>query len=192
MQGDPQAALKLSTDFLTPINWRSRLHLPPHYFPNAVLCRITTLPSDILTNGSVGQLARTLHGLIQARDAEQARHTLQWIAAQPDKSRIKLDFRYGNGSFMVSQWNKFDMYGGVDFDLDAQGNSIRPALVWPPFTPISLVDGLAYFLATEEQRRQDPERTNVPATAAIDVNLSLIEPLWAILESDPSFRRFRQ
>jgi hypothetical protein len=150
------------------------------------------LPSDILTNGSVGQLARTLHGLIQARDAEQARHTLQWIAAQPDKSRIKLDFRYGNGSFMVSQWNKFDMYGGVDFDLDAQGNSIRPALVWPPFTPISLVDGLAYFLATEEQRRQDPERTNVPATAAIDVNLSLIEPLWAILESDPSFRRFRQ
>jgi hypothetical protein len=73
------------------------------------------------------------------------------------------------------------MYDGVDFDVDGNEKSIPPVLVSPPFTPISLVGGLAFVLSTEEQDQR-----------AVDMNLSLSEPLWSILGRDPSLRRFRQ
>jgi hypothetical protein len=108
---------------------------------------------------------------------EEINGSLRWVAAQPDKRKIRQDFRYGNGSFMVSQWNKFDMYTGAVFE-------VPPVLVSPPFMPVSLVDGLAYFLPTEEQGTEGD-------TGAIDVSLSLSELVWGILEQDKEFRRFR-
>ena len=78
---------------------------------------------------------------------------------------------------MISQWNKFDMYAGNVFE-------VPPVLVSTPFTPISLLDGLAYFLPTEEQGTGGD-------TGAIDVNVSLSEPLWNIIDQDEEFRRFR-
>jgi hypothetical protein len=71
---------------------------------------------------------------------------------------------------MVSQWNKFDMYAGSVFD-------VGPVLVSPPFTQSSLVDGLAYFLLTEELATGGD-------AGAIDVSLSLIKPVWDIMDQD--------
>ncbi|KAF8917562.1 hypothetical protein CPB85DRAFT_1284610, partial [Mucidula mucida] len=75
---------------------------------------------------------------------------------------------------MASQWNKFDMYAGTVFD-------VAPLLVSPPFTPVALVDGLAYFLPNEEQGQ--PGARNVDF-GAIDLNLALSAPLWEILDRD--------
>jgi len=125
-------------------------------------------------------VAKALHEMTRApslTSKEEMIHTLKWIAAQPDKPKIKQAFRHGNGSFAVSQWNKFDMYPGAAFDA-------RPVMVSTPFTPISLLDGLVYFLPTEEQ---GTERD----TGAIDVIMSLSEPLWDIVDQDGEFRRFR-
>ena len=77
---------------------------------------------------------------------------------------------------MISQWNKLDMYVGTVFD-------VRPVLVSTPFTPISLLDGLVYFLPTEEQGTGAD-------TGAIDVNMSLSEPIWDIIDQNDEFRRF--
>jgi hypothetical protein len=71
-------------------------------------------------------------------------NTLRWIAAQPDERKITHRLDWGGGSFAASAWNKFDMYEGIAFDT-------RPVLVAPPFTPISLVDGLGCVLPTEIQ-----------------------------------------
>ena len=115
--------------------------------------------------------------------------SLHWIAAQPNKRRVRLGFRFEAGSFLVSQWCKFDMYRGAEFDS-------LPALVSPPFTPISLVDGLAYLVATEDQLRQSADEGQTPSvgatTGSIDVHLALSEPLWAILEQDERFRQYRK
>lgn len=61
---------------------------------------------------------------------EEINRTLGWIALQPDKSKVKHDFRYGSG--ISSQWNKVDSFSRTVFE-------IRPVLVSPPFTVISLV-----------------------------------------------------
>jgi len=78
---------------------------------------------------------------------------------------------------MISQWNKFDMYESTVFDVE-------PILVSPPFTPISLMDGLVYYLPTED-------RSTGADRGAIDVVLALSEPIWGILDQDSEFRRFR-
>ncbi len=48
------------------------------------------------------------------------------------------------GASRPAHGTKFDMYEGIAFDT-------RPVLVAPPFTPISLVDGLGCVLPTEIQ-----------------------------------------
>lgn len=182
------ATSELSRAFLTPINLRgaTRLDLPTRYFANAVSCPYTNVPHDVLTDGPLWQVAKTLHDWLHSFDAQEARQTTRWIAAQPDKSRIKRSFQFGNGNFIVSQWSKFNMHKGVEFDVDQHGDAVPPVLVSPPFTPISLVDGLALFLSTEEQLQP----SSVSGTSAIDVNLTLIEPLWSILDEDEEFQKF--
>ncbi|KAJ9655510.1 hypothetical protein H2201_008786 [Coniosporium apollinis] len=163
----------LSRDFLTSVNIRDILNLPPRYFSNGVLTPYTTLPHDALAHGPLWQVAKALHDSVRSLSAQDAKQTVEWIAAQPDKRRVRQGFRYENGGFTVSQWSKYDMYVGVDFDVDGNGESIAPALVSPPFTPISLVDGLAFFLSTEEQYQRARSPSSPGGTCAIDVTTHL-------------------
>ncbi|KDQ12476.1 hypothetical protein BOTBODRAFT_34444 [Botryobasidium botryosum FD-172 SS1] len=177
---DPKQGEMSPPNFLTPVNVRNRFGLPPRYFPNALICTYTGVPPDVLASGPLWQVAKVLHDLTRTSSTtskEEMNQTLKWIAMQPDKQKIRQGFLYGNGSLMISQWNKVDMYAGTRFE-------VPPTLVSTPFTPISLVDGLAYFLPTEEQGTAGD-------TGAIDVNLSLSEPLWGIIDQDEEFRRFR-
>ncbi|KAJ6513150.1 transferase [Mycena sanguinolenta] len=156
-------------DFLTPINLRSRLGLPARYFPNTLMATHTTFLADTLANGPLWQVAKVVHDLTRTSfltKKDEIDRDLKWIAAQPDVRKVGTKFQYGNGSFMVSQWNKFDMYAGSVFD-------VAPVLVSPPFTQSSLVDGLVYFLPTEEIGTGGD-------VGAIDVSLSLSAPLWEL------------
>jgi hypothetical protein len=108
------------------------------------------------------------------------RKTNEWIAAQPDKGRIGLGFHFGQGSFHFTQWSKLNMYKGNYFDVDTNGEPILPSLSAPPFVKGSLVENIAFFLATEEQASEQP---------AVDVNLTAIQPIWDILDADESFRK---
>lgn len=174
---DPKHGKLSSPKFLTPVNIRSRLgnDCPSRYFPNALWLAYTDLPVDILSNGPLWQIAKVLHNLTRTpptSSKEEINRNIRWMAFQPDKGKIRERFQYGNGTLMISQWNKFDMYAGTVFD-------VPPVLVSPPFTPISLVDGLVYLLPTEE-------RGTGRDTGAIDVSLALSEPLWAIFDEDQS------
>lgn len=177
---EPKHGALSPTDFLTPLNVRSRLGLPPKYFPNALMISYGNIPSDVLASGPLWKIAGFLHDLTRnpsgLETKEDVVRALKWIALQPEKKKIRQGFRYGTGSFMISQWNKFDMYEGTVFD-------VPPTLVSPPFTPISLIDGLLYFLPTED-------RSIGADLGAIDVVLPLSEPVWDILDNDNEFRRF--
>ncbi|ORY33087.1 transferase family-domain-containing protein [Naematelia encephala] len=167
-------------NFLTPVNIRTRLRLNPQYQPNALICTYTSISPSTLQHGPLSAIAKAIHetprteGTTSRSEMEQ---TLKWMAAQSEKSRIRQGFQYGNGSFMASQWNKMDIYVGTAFEQ-------RPILVAPPFTSISLVDGLGYYLPTEMQGDEADK-------GDIEVDLALCEPLWKILDRDLEFRRFR-
>ncbi|KAE8415993.1 transferase [Aspergillus pseudocaelatus] len=190
-----KAASELTRGLWASINCRSpdRLNLHPRYFPNAVYCPTAYHSHELLADAPLWKVAKALHEQIHSVDSSTMERTLKWVAAQPDKSHIKVNFEFGNGSFIVSQWSKFDMYVGVDFDVDVDAKPIMPVLVSPPFTEISLVDGLAMMLSTEEQTVQDRGQNDVQedgVPCAVDVNLTLSEPLWEILDRDDEFRSF--
>ena len=95
-----------------------------------------------------------------------AEATVKWISTV-NRSSIRHGYKGGTGGVMVSQWNKMDMYDGGVFET-------RPVLVAPPFTPISLHDGLGYTIPTE-------------SGDGIDVYLALREEVWG--ELDVSLRQ---
>ncbi|KAJ6513151.1 transferase [Mycena sanguinolenta] len=156
-------------DFMTAVNLRSRMGLPTHYFPNKVFAIYTAIPADTLANGPLWQVAKVMHDLPRSSfltQKDEIDRSLKWLAAQPDMRKVSRKFQYGNGSFMVSQWYKFDMYAGAVFD-------VAPVLVSRPFTQSSLMDGLVYLLPTDEISAGGD-------VGAIDVRMSLSAPLWEL------------
>lgn len=92
-----------------------------------VYCPYTYTAHELLADGPLWQVAKSLHELIRSVEPLQMEMTNRWVAAQPDKSRIRLDYSFVNGSFTVSQWAKFGMYLGVGFDADGHGQAIPPS-----------------------------------------------------------------
>lgn len=167
-----------TTDFLTPLNLRAANRLPglpANYFPNAALAHYTSISPEDVGSLPLPALAERILNMI-VRDSttgDEAIRTCRWLAAQPNLNNVQFGMKHGQGAFMISQWNKFDMYGeeAVQF---IQGE--KPVLVSPPFTPISLVDGLAYVLPPHPKDGIEEE--------GVVVYLSLVEPLWDILERE--------
>ena len=166
-----------STDFLTSINLRSKLDTPPRYPYNAVSAPWTHVPSDDLLKGDLSTIARYIHRMNRSDDWSPSRtlQTFQWVAAQRDKTKIQTGFKGGNGILMISSWFRLDMYEGMTFEG-------RPLLVATPFTPISSIDGLGYFLPTKTQGMED-DRGDILLCLALD------DRLWDILGEDTKWAR---
>ena len=158
-------------DFFTVVDLRNRLpQLSPTYFPNARTYALLTCSPTLMT-GPTSDLAKEIHQITRTpalTDPKVLNNTLEWLAVQSDISRITTDFQYGSGSLMVSQWNKFNLYGTAFED--------QPLLVSTPFTPSSTLDGLVYFLPTREE-------------GGIQVCMALDQDTWVELDTDTDFRR---
>lgn len=157
-------------DLLSPVDIR-RYILSPQYTGNAVFSTYASFsPSDLLTC-PLYTLARSVHAMTRqsgVTDPGIIKSTIEWMAyhqTSSSGSKIGNGFRIGNASLMLSQWNKLDMYTLATFD-----RGVGPSLVAPPFTPISLLDGLGYYLPT-------PNRDG-----GIDVYLSLSDDVWSELD----------
>ncbi|PLB52555.1 hypothetical protein P170DRAFT_339443, partial [Aspergillus steynii IBT 23096] len=185
------AADQLNTGFWASINVRDSryLNMPTNYFPNAIYPPYAVFPHELLASAPLWKVAKALHNLVRGVDAQQVEQTTRWVALQPDKSRIKVDFTFADGNFTVSQWSGFGMYPGMDFDVDERGDPISPALVAPPFTEVSRVDGLAMIMSTEEDLQHSKTEGRGKKPSAVDVNLTLSEPVWAVLQEDAEFMK---
>jgi hypothetical protein len=151
-------------DLLCPIDLRAHLKLEKDglYPYNAVLTTSSTFPPEsLLDNTKLPEVASKVHKMVRPLGKGDAEATVKWIATV-NRSKIRHGYKGGTGGVMVSQWNKMDMYGGGVFES-------RPVLVAPPFTPISLHDGLGYTIPTE-------------SGDGIDVYLALREEVWGELD----------
>lgn len=165
-------------DLLSPVDVRGKAPgMLKTYTGNAVFTTYAHFdnPADLLSSepAALGRVAASVHAMTRQKgvtDPQEIESTIKWIAAQGDKSKIKNGFRFGNASLMLSQWNKVDMYDSATFD-----EGVRPCLVAPPFTPISLLDGLGYYLPTPAQGSEQDK-------GDIDVYLSLSDDVWGELD----------
>ncbi|CRL21632.1 Transferase [Penicillium camemberti] len=185
-------ALQSLREFGTTMDLRdsTRLKLPARYFPNAVYCPSTSASHELLEKGALWQVAQVVHDAIHSVDMDSVKQQFEWIAAQPNKSRIGLKKVLPHGCLVATQWTKGKTYVGVDFDATADGKRIPPSLVSPAFSEGYRVDGLAMILSTEEEvpyrrNRRSLARANIPY--ALDVNLTLDRSVWNVLNNDPDF-----
>ncbi|GAA6036836.1 hypothetical protein JCM8097_006305 [Rhodosporidiobolus ruineniae] len=161
-----------ATHFLTSVNVRPsyRLNLPPRYFPNALHLPYLSLPPDDLASAPLPSVAAAMHASFRSIDRDVSVKSTRWIATVEDKSRIGGAYPWSKTGLMSSAWSGFDIYRGVEFGA-AKGE--KPILVAPPFTPISLMNGLYYTFS----RRDDNGLTLV---------ISLCENVWAELDKEAS------
>jgi len=163
-ESNPSLGTLGEADLLCPIDLRSHLNLEKDgiYPYNAVLTTSATFSPEILTdNTKLPEVASKVHKMVRPLGDGDAEATVKWISTV-DRSKIRHGYKGGTGGVMVSQWNKMDMYDGGVFET-------RPVLVAPPFTPISLHDGLGYTIQTESGN-------------GIDVYLALREEVWGQLD----------
>lgn len=181
-------------DILCPIDIRGILGLEKdgEFYPyNAVFTTSSPFTHEELYTSSSSPGARSseeverlrntasrIHEMVRpfpsgANGKDQVQSTVEWIAAQPDRSLIKAPFRGSNASMMISQWNKLDMYPISDIE----GGGRRAGLVAPPFTPISLHDGLGYLVPSPPSPQEGEN-----GSGGIDVYLALRGDVWAELD----------
>ena len=171
-QHDPSVGSLSPTHYLTSVNIRSLLRLD-EYPHNGIITPNIAVQQDALASGSLHTIASAIAGMIKASLDEQAvERTARWISAQRDKAKLRSTFEYGTGAFMTSAWNRIDMYG-PDYIVDG----VSPMLVSTPFTPISLVDGLAYFLPLPQ------------GYDGLEICLALDDRLWILLDADEEWKR---
>jgi hypothetical protein len=155
-------------DFFTVVDLRNRRpQLSPTYFPNARTYALLTCSPTLMT-GPTSDLAKEVHQITRTpalTDPKVLNNTLEWLAVQSDISRITTGFQYGFGSLMVSQWNKFSLYGTAFEE--------QPVLISTPFTPSSTLDGLVNFLSSREED-------------GVQVCIALGQDVWAELNMDPA------
>jgi len=185
----PAAALEhVATEMMVAINCRgaARLDLPERYFSNAIFSPSFGMEPKQLAQASLGMTAAAVHNGVRKLGKEEALQTLRWIAAQPDKRRVRVAFNFARGGFFVSQWSRIDMYAGM-----ALGDSPHsaPVLVSTPFPAAgALLDGFVYLLPAAPKHGSGD---NGDASSQ-DVNLALSDAVWSVLDKDERFRRHRK
>lgn len=166
-----------ATDFLLSINIRELLARdagfdPSWYFFSGCYAPCFKFPEHAVKTGTVGDVAALIRSFLKrgfSSDPDRVLDAIRWVAAQQDKSMIRS--RFEQSGFMASAWNQFDLYYGAAVD------GLRPVLVATPFTEISLIDNLAYYL---------------PLTADLSdrgllVYMALNCDVWRALEQNPEF-----
>jgi hypothetical protein len=167
---DPSELDNGPLDLLCPIDLRHLLGLEEEkpYPYNAVFTTSSPFtPGELGHDDKLPLVAKKVHDMVRpfsSSSREEVKKEVEWISAlQQHRPLIRHGYRGGPGSIMISQWNKMDMYTLGDFE------GARPVLVAPPFTPISLHDGLGYLIPTAEG-------------GGVDVYLALKRDVWPHLD----------
>lgn len=124
-----------------------------HYFPNAVVPVFFTVSDESddpdgldMWDAPLWKLARFIHRRMRERDVAHALEVINGMCELPDKRLANVDFTLFAGSFVISDWRQYDIYGertALD-DVEAR-------LAGPPFTEVWAVDGFATFLKAREK-----------------------------------------
>ncbi|RAK72507.1 uncharacterized protein BO72DRAFT_531812 [Aspergillus fijiensis CBS 313.89] len=114
--------------------------LPERTFGNTVVTPVIELDSTALTQAPLWQIAGLINDRIRHVSPAEVRQLGRWIAAQPDTSRIQLNFPVvAAAPFIATGWHRFPLYAGAEMD------GVAPSLASPVFMD-ALFDGMVFFV----------------------------------------------
>ncbi|CAF1273888.1 unnamed protein product [Didymodactylos carnosus] len=164
------AKLYISTDI------RPRLRqplVPSTYFGNAIVFSYLEMETtQLISENRLGPLSSQVHQAIVSNTSDEIRTTLAWITSQPDKSKIAATFDLDKADFIITAWNKMNMYSDSDFEP-----GVHPCRIALPCT--TSFKSAAIFFSTEKN------------DTSIDVVLGLAIEDMERLESNSEFRKYQ-
>jgi hypothetical protein len=120
-----------------------------------------------LAQAPLWEIAKIIAISIRHISVDETRKLGSWIAAQPKKSHIKLDFPCTPTSFIATGWHRFPLYSGAELD-------VTPTFASP--VPMdSLFDGMVVFV--EPKAKDD----------SIEAVASMRASTWEFLDRDEEF-----
>lgn len=164
---EAQQKIFSSSAFGTSVNFVPHLGLPPRSFGNTVVTPVVKLDSEELAQAPLWKIADIINSRIRHVSAEETHKLGSWIAAQPTKSHIQLDFPCTPASFIATGWHRFPLYSGADLD-------VAPTFASPVFME-SLFDGMVFFV---ESKTKD---------GGLEAVASMKSSTWESLDKDEEF-----
>ncbi|KAF2015823.1 hypothetical protein BU24DRAFT_480536 [Aaosphaeria arxii CBS 175.79] len=124
------SAISIST-FGANANLIPHLGLPARSFRNHIHTLVTELDSVTLAHSPLCEFANVVNGHIRHVSTHDTFNLGRCIVAQPDKSKMKLDFNATPGLFITSGWYHFTLYDGAA--LGVPTTFVSPVSPGPPF-----------------------------------------------------------
>ncbi|KAH8807360.1 transferase [Xylogone sp. PMI_703] len=156
-----------SSAFGTVVSFVPHLGLHPRSFANMVVTPFVVLDSTKLAQAPLWEISKTISDQIRDVSEDEVRKLGSWIAAQPKKSHIHLDFPSTRTSFIASGWHRFPLYSGAELD-------VAPTFASPVYME-TMLDGMVYFL---EPKARD---------GGLEAIASLKSSTWEALDKDVEF-----
>ncbi|OGM49934.1 hypothetical protein ABOM_001582 [Aspergillus bombycis] len=156
-----------SSAFGTSVNFVPHLGLPERSFGNTVVTPVVELESTKLAHSPFWEIAKIISNLTRHVSVNEVHKIGSWIAAQPKKSLIQLDFPVTPASFISTGWHRFPLYSGAELD-------VAPTFASPIFMD-TLFDGMVFFV---EPKVKD---------GSVEVVASLRSSTWESLDTDGGF-----
>ncbi|OJJ04193.1 hypothetical protein ASPVEDRAFT_43655 [Aspergillus versicolor CBS 583.65] len=156
-----------SSAFGTSVNFVPHLGLPQRSFGNTLVTPVIELQSMKLAQAPLWEIAKIIAISIRHISVDETQKLGSWIAAQPKKAHIKLDFPCTPASFIATGWHRFPLYSGAELD-------VTPTFASP--VPMdSLFDGMVVFV--EPKAKDD----------SIEAVASMRASTWEFLDRDEEF-----
>ncbi|KAI1123501.1 transferase [Nemania abortiva] len=150
----------------TSVNFVPHFGLPERTIGNTVVTPVISLDSTKLAEAPLWEIATIISGIVRHVSVDETHKLGRWVAAQPKKSHISLNFAVTPTSFISTGWHRFPLYSGAEFD-------VPPTFASPVFME-SMLDGMVNFLP----RARD---------GGLEAICSLKSSMWEYLDKDEGF-----
>lgn len=152
----------------TSVDFTSHFGLHERLVGNTAVSRVVELDSSKLEAARLWDISKIVNDLVRHVPLDETRRLGNWVAAQPKKSDIQLDFNFDTPTMLITTgWHRFPLYSGAELD-------IAPTFATPVFME-ALSPGTVFFVESKDK------------DGSLEAIASLTAATWELLDADDEF-----
>ncbi|KAM3510166.1 hypothetical protein MY10362_000205 [Beauveria mimosiformis] len=151
----------------TSVNFIPHFGLPERSFGNTVVTPVMELDSSELAQTKLWEINKMINGLVRHVSLQETRQLGSWIAVQPNKSEVRLNFQVTPTTLITTGWHVFPLYSGAELE-------VSPTFASPVFME-PFLDGVVFFV---ESKAKD---------GSIEAMATMRASTWELLDADENF-----
>lgn len=152
----------------TSVDFTSHFCLHKGIVGNTAVSRVVELDSSKLEAVRLWEISKIVNNMVRHVSLDDERRLGNWVAAQPKKSDIQLDFNFDTPTMLITTgWHRFPLYSGAKLD-------VAPTFATPVFME-ALSPGIVVFVESKDK------------DGGLEAIASLTASTWEFLDADDDF-----